>query len=128
MQALLVVRDRDTAHYISGALDTIALGETPSPSVLLHWHAMRDAFRRWGTARYDLGTRSGNVYPFKRKFRPLEHHCPPPVTLVGNETLFRLWLGAGLPMITRQWPRIKRALSGSRPQAAAPAAPDTGDE
>jgi hypothetical protein len=117
VQALLVVRDRDRAHYISGALDTEALGETPSPSVLLHWQAMRDAYRRWGCTHYDLGTRSGNVYPFKRKFRPVERHCPPPVTLVTNPTLFRLWFSAGLPAITRQWPRIKRALSGTRGRA-----------
>ena len=128
VQALLVVRDRDTAHYISGALDTVALGDTPSPSVLLHWHAMRDAYRRWGASRYDLGTRSGDVYPFKRKFRPVERRCPPPVTLPCNDTLLRLWMGAGLPMITRQWPRIKRALARSRPTAPAPAGAPSGAE
>ena len=122
VQAILVVRDRDRAHYISGALDTEALGDTPSPSVLLHWQAMRDAYRRWGCTQYDLGTRSGNVYPFKRKFRPVERHCPPPATLVINPTLFRVWFGAGLPAITQQWPRIKRVLSrtGGSPAARAP--------
>jgi hypothetical protein len=122
VQAILVVRDRDRAHYISGALDTEALGDTPSPSVLLHWQAMRDAYRRWGCTHYDLGTRSGNVYPFKRKFRPVERHCPPPATLVINRTLFGMWFGAGLPAITRHWPRIKRTLSrsGRSPAARAP--------
>lgn len=111
VQALIVVRDRDVAHYVAGALDTPALGERASPSVLLHWFAMRDAFRRWGT-HYDLGTRSGNVYPFKRKFRPTERRHPPPSTLVTGPARYALWTRAALPLVTSHWPRIKAMLAG----------------
>ncbi|HEV2179437.1 MAG TPA: GNAT family N-acetyltransferase, partial [Gemmatimonadaceae bacterium] len=71
VETILVVRDRRTAYYISGALDLAALGDAASPSVLTHWVAMRTLARE-GAEVYDLGTKSGAVYVFKRKVRPRE--------------------------------------------------------
>jgi hypothetical protein len=100
VQFVLVVRDRDVAHYVIGALDREALAGAPSPSVLLHWHAMRDNFGQ-GAPFYDLGLwGSGSLPIFKRKFRPDERVFPPPVTVVLRPTLYRLWLRA-LPALLR---------------------------
>jgi GNAT acetyltransferase-like protein len=109
VEAILVARDRKTAHYIIGALDTAALDDRESPSVLLHWHAMRE-FAREGAGFYDLGTRSGPVYTFKRKFRPVERQLSPPVTVVLNRPLFLLWSTLALGVARRLWPRFKRVL------------------
>lgn len=88
--AILVLRDCTTAHYFLGTIDTEALGDAPSPAVLLQWSAMRDAAKS-GAAFYNLGTRSGPVYTFKSKFRPVEHVHPEPVTIVVNPALYKLW-------------------------------------
>jgi Acetyltransferase (GNAT) domain len=109
VEAILVARDRTTAHYIIGALDTAAIEGHESPSVLLHWRAMRE-FAREGARYYDLGTRSGPVYTFKRKFRPVERQLPPPVTVVINRPLFLIWSALGLGVGRKLWPRLKRAL------------------
>jgi hypothetical protein len=110
VQAILVARDRSTAHYIAGALDTEAVGERESPSVLLHWVAMRH-FAAAGTRYYDLGTRSGQVYQFKRKFHPEYHHLPPPVVLVSHPARFRCWSMLADSGVRRLWPRLKRLLT-----------------
>ncbi|MGE0821951.1 MAG: GNAT family N-acetyltransferase [Candidatus Binatia bacterium] len=104
--AILIVRDRTTAYYISGALDVVALGDNPSPACQLHWYAMRDFFQL-GVKYYHLGTRSGEVYQFKRQFRPLERVNPPPLTLVINTSWYRLWSAAILRLALPVWPRIK---------------------
>jgi hypothetical protein len=98
VQAILVVRTRTRAHYLHGALDREALGERPSPSCLLHFRAMRDCFAR-GCTVYDLGSRSGPVYRFKRKFRPQEQPFEPPVNLILAPALYPLcrWLLPRLP-------------------------------
>ncbi len=108
LQAILVVRDRAIAHYIIGALDTELLGDRPSPSVLLHWHAMRE-FARLGVAYYNLGTRSGPVQVFKEKFRPALHVHPPPATIVVNPIAHAAWSRL-LPVARQVWPRIKARL------------------
>jgi hypothetical protein len=46
---------------------------------------------RQGVAEYNLGTRSGPVYSFKRKFRPEERAVPPPVSVICSPAKFRLW-------------------------------------
>lgn len=107
--AILIVRDRTTAYYISGALDVNALQDKPSPACELHWRAMRDFFKL-GAKYYHLGTRSGEVYQFKRQFHPVERVNPPPLTLVINPTLYRLWSAAVLPVALPLWPRVKRAV------------------
>lgn len=109
IQAILVVRDGPTAHYIIGALDTAALGEHESPSVLLHWTAMRH-FAAAGTRYYDLGTRSGPVYAFKQKFRPQHRQLAPPVALISNPVRFRCWSLMAETGLRRVWPRLKRLL------------------
>ena len=108
VEAILVARDHSTAHYIIGALDTAAIEGHDSPSVLLHWHAMRE-FAREGTRYYDLGTRSGQVYTFKRKFRPIERQLSAPVTVVINRALFPFWSAVGLGVGRKLWPSLKRA-------------------
>ena len=88
--AILILRDRTTAHYFLGTIDVDALGDAPSPACLLHWDAMQEAKER-GASFYNLGTRSGPVYTFKAKFRPVEHDHPAPLTLVIKPALYRLW-------------------------------------
>jgi hypothetical protein len=88
--AILILRDRTTAHYFLGAIDTDALGDAPSPACLLHWSAMRHAVDM-GATFYNLGTRSGSVYAFKAKFRPVEHDRPAPLTLAINPRLYDVW-------------------------------------
>jgi len=109
VEAILVVRDRRTAYYISGALDVNALGDSGSPSVLMHWIAMR-ALAREGVEVYDLGTKSGPVYQFKRKFHPREIVHPAPVTMVANRVLYRAW-AFGLSRLNRSWRRRLKSLA-----------------
>jgi CelD/BcsL family acetyltransferase involved in cellulose biosynthesis len=87
---ILILRDRTTAHYFLGTIDLEALGETPSPACLLHWHAMRQAVEL-GAVSYNLGTRSGPVYTFKAKFRPVELERPAPLTFAVRPRLYRVW-------------------------------------
>ena len=110
VQAIVVVRDGRTAHYIIGALDTDTLGDRESPSVLLHWLAMRH-FAAQGTRYYDLGTRSGPVYRFKQKFRPMEREIPPPVVLVPHPLRFRSWSTVIDGGLRRAWPTLKRLIA-----------------
>ncbi|HKV52843.1 MAG TPA: GNAT family N-acetyltransferase [Gemmatimonadaceae bacterium] len=109
VEAILVVRDRRTAYYISGALDVAALGGAESPAVLLQWTAMR-ALAREGVEVYDLGTKSGVVYQFKRKFRPTEIVHPLPVTVVGNRALYGAW-SFGLSRLNGPWRRRLKGLA-----------------
>jgi lipid II:glycine glycyltransferase (peptidoglycan interpeptide bridge formation enzyme) len=97
--ALLNLQDRTTAHYFLGTIDVDALGDAPSPACLLHWHAMRHAVER-GATFYNLGTRSGPVYTFKSKFRPVEHEHPPPLTFAVNPPMYKLWRRL-LPSVAR---------------------------
>jgi Acetyltransferase (GNAT) domain len=97
--AILVLRDRTTAHYFLGTIDTDALGDLPSPAVLLHWSAIKHA-RDMGASWYNLGTRSGPVYTFKAKFRPVEHQRPTPLTFRVNSRIYGLWQRM-LPAIAR---------------------------
>lgn len=91
VESVLIIRDRDTSHYLSGALDVSALpSRQASPSCLLQWRAMRDFFNL-GAKYHNLGTKSGKVYQFKRKFRPTMTQNPPPLTLVANQLLFFAW-------------------------------------
>lgn len=109
VEAILIVRDRLTSHYMSGALDVDALQGKESPSCLLHWQAMRDFFRL-GVKYYNLGTRSGTVYQFKSQFRPLEKVGAPPVTLVLRPGMYRLWSALMLRLAPSLWPRVKRLI------------------
>jgi hypothetical protein len=96
---ILNLRERTTAHYFLGTIDTDALGDAPSPAALVHWTAMRHA-AEMGATFYNLGTRSGPVYTFKAKFRPVEHDRPEPLTLIINPSLYRLWRRL-LPSVAR---------------------------
>jgi hypothetical protein len=88
--AILNLRDRTTAHYFLGTINTAALGDAPSPAALVHWVAMQHA-RQMGATFYNLGTRSGPVYTFKSKFRPTERVHPEPLTLIVKPVLYRSW-------------------------------------
>jgi hypothetical protein len=111
VQAILVVRDYDTGHYIAGALDIDALcGQKPSPSCLLHWTAMKDLIRGGGTS-YDLGMLGvGSLHIFKNKFHPARVDFPPPVTIPINP-LFHLWMKVlpGVPMLYSIWTKVGAA-------------------
>jgi Acetyltransferase (GNAT) domain len=97
--AILILRDRTTAHYFLGTIDTDALGDAPSPACLLHWTAIRQA-AEMGCTFYNLGTRSGPVYTFKAKFRPVEHDWPRPLTFAIKPKLYQLWRRV-LPAVAR---------------------------
>jgi len=109
VEAILIVRDRRTAYYISGALDVDALGDAESPSALVQWIAMR-ALAREGVEVYDLGTKSGAVYQFKRKFRPKEIVHPQPVTVIGNRALYGAW-SFRLSRLNGSWRRRLKGLA-----------------
>lgn len=88
--AILTLRDSSTVHYFLGTIDVNALGNAPSPMVLLQWEAMHHA-ASLGARFYNLGTRSGSVYKFKAKFRPIEYNRPIPLTFAVNPFLYRAW-------------------------------------
>lgn len=88
--AILVLRDASTAHYFLGTIDTEAMGDAPSPAALVQWEAMQHA-AGLGARYYNLGTRSGPVYTFKAKFRPVEHDRPIPLTFAVNPLLYSAW-------------------------------------
>jgi len=88
--AALICRGSRSSYYLIGALDRDAMRNAPTPSCLLHWTAMRDQYRQ-GVAEYNLGTRSGPVYAFKRKFRPEERAIPPPVSIICSPVKFHVW-------------------------------------
>jgi Acetyltransferase (GNAT) domain len=110
VEAVLIVRDRHVALYVSGALDVKALGEAQSPSCLVHWQAMRD-FYQLGQTYYNLGSSSGVVYQFKRKFRPQVIKLPKDVTVVTNPLLFSMWKTLVLRLALPAWPWIKRLVA-----------------
>jgi hypothetical protein len=113
VQALLIVRDRDTAHYVIGAMDVEALGEHASPGCLLHWQAMRDFYGE-GARFYNLGLwGSGGLQVFKSKFRPSERVYPAPLTLVLQPTAYRLWTRL-LPWLRNSRPRIEKLMGAVR--------------
>jgi hypothetical protein len=89
VQAILVALTGDRAVYVLGGLDRQALGDRPSPSCLLHFRAMRECFAA-GCLEYDLGSRSGPVHRFKRKFRPVERPRMPPVNWVLDPKAYEL--------------------------------------
>lgn len=113
--ALLVFRDRDTAVPYMAAVDFEALGRRPSPSVLLHWTAMR-AFARKGVRFYNFGTRFRASYEFKRKFRPVERIRPAPAVLILRKTLYRVWRSTVLCINpgTIRLSRVLRVLARSK--------------
>lgn len=115
IQAILVVRDAETAEYMIGALDLESLEGEASPSCLLHWHAMREA-RSKGCSYYNLGHPSGVVYQFKKKFRPEEVVAPPSVTMVIRPYHYWLWTKFMLEMLVPLWPMLRSILSKLRPR------------
>lgn len=97
VQVNVTFRDRDTAFCQLAALDLDTLGSHPSPSVLVHWHAMRDLFRQ-GVLHYNLGCAKGGVEQFKMQFNPRRLHYPGPLTLITNPALYATW-NAIMPLI-----------------------------
>ncbi len=96
VEALLVFRDRQTALCQFAALDVDAIGKHPSPSVLLHWFAMRDMYRM-GAVHYNLGPGTGSLLQFKQQFNPRYATYPSPLTVVFNPRLYLLWSKLVLP-------------------------------
>jgi len=91
VQSILILRDRDTAHYVIGALDVEALKDAPTPSCLLHWTAMRE-FQAMGVKRYSLGRGAGAVRTFKEKFHPTVAEYPRAHTAILRPRMYRLWM------------------------------------
>jgi hypothetical protein len=91
VQIVLVVRDRDTAHYVLGALDVAALNKATSPASLVQWKAMRE-FSREGTRYYSLGNDNpGPIREFKHEFRPRRIEFPPIRVAILKPALYRFW-------------------------------------
>ena len=109
-EAILIIRDSTAAYCISGALDIEAIKDVESPSCLLHWSAMRDFFHE-GIRYYNLGSKSGAVYQFKRQFRPVIKNNPSPVTLIINRPAYLFWSKVVLRFGPSVWPYVKRFLS-----------------
>lgn len=89
VSAILICRDSTHAFYLIGALDVKRMGDAPTPSCLLHWSAMRELGAQ-GVTEYNLGTRSGPVYVFKKKFRPQERKLSQR-TIITAPIRFGLW-------------------------------------
>lgn len=94
VSAIHLLRYGQMTEFMLGALDLSLLGKNPSPSALLHWTAMREAYRS-GSKYYNLGGPGdgvrNKVYPFKRKFRPEFLQAEPPVTVKLDHFKYRLW-------------------------------------
>jgi hypothetical protein len=90
LQIILLVRNRDTAHYILGAVDVAALNGALSPSCLTHWTAMRDFYRE-GVPSYSLGNDIGPLHLFKGKFSPRRVEYPPNAAAVLIAPLYSVW-------------------------------------
>ena len=90
VQAMVLVRDRDTAHCVARGIDVKAFDTRVSPSCLAHWTAMRD-FHREGVRIYDFGGDSVTVGWFQSKFSLRRIQYPPTATAVLNSTLYRVW-------------------------------------
>ena len=105
VESIVIVRNRDSAYYVAGALELEGLERTTaSPSCLLHWTAMRDFFAL-GATIYSLGITSS---PFKEKFRPVRTEFPAPVTMVVRPASFGLWLRV-LPLVARYGGKLRAA-------------------
>jgi hypothetical protein len=92
----LCLRDRSSVRSIT-AWDEAALGDEPSPSTFLAWHAMSE-LRRAGVREFTLGPSRGSLLVYKRRFRPAEVVHPAPVTLIVHEGRYGIWRRAVLPM------------------------------
>jgi len=110
VQVILAVRDAQTTEYMIGALDLHALEGRPSPACLLHWEAMRYAWRQ-GCTLYDFGPSGGAVAIFKQKFRPRHLEAPPLATMIVRPFVYRLWSRLVLHALLPMWPYAKRALA-----------------
>jgi hypothetical protein len=105
VEALLVCRDRKTAYGVVAALDVNSIKGKHTPSFLLYLKAMNN-LRSLGCSKYCFGTKSGDVYQFKSRFHPNITVRSPPMTMVLNKTLFKLWtLG-----ILRSLPPFRRLI------------------
>jgi hypothetical protein len=122
VEAIVVIRDGDTAHYVAGALDVEALdGRTSaSPTTLLHWKAMRD-FHGLGAKTYSLGLTS---YTFKEKFRPVQRDFPRPVTVATRPILFRLWMRVE-PLARRNFGKVRDLIARLTARRASPPRDET---
>lgn len=108
VQVVVVIRTRDLASYVAGALDVEALADATSPACLVHWRAMRDSLSM-GVKEYNLGAYGpGDVRVFKDKFRPLQRVSPVPVTVVLKPALWGIWKRV-LPLVDRNRDRVRSA-------------------
>lgn len=112
VQLALVVRAGEIAEYMIGAMDPNLICRKASPACLLHWTAMRDALRA-GYKFYDLGTPSGPVVQFKRKFRPEERRTLDSYTLPCRSFSCSVWSNLALPVMLPIWPSAKRLIAGT---------------
>jgi hypothetical protein len=102
----LVFRDRDMAHCQLAAFDA----EHRQAAVFLHWHAMRDMYRR-GARRYNLGPGPSSLARFKQQFSKQPARSPGVLTVVLNKGLFQIWRKVVFPIAKRLRPTLRKIVS-----------------
>jgi lipid II:glycine glycyltransferase (peptidoglycan interpeptide bridge formation enzyme) len=105
VEALFIIRDRSTAFCYLAALQLDRLQGKATPSVLLHWRAMRDLYNE-GCRYYSFGPGEGGVGQFKMQFSPQRVTYPPPLTVIVNQPIYRAW-SAVKPGLVSVWPTLK---------------------
>ncbi len=102
----LVFRDATAAHSHIAAFDP----EHRHAAVLLHWHAMRDMYRR-GTRFYNMGPGPGTLAQFKQQFCEQPVSYPAAMTVVLNEPLFKIWRKTIFPVAKTLRPTLRKIVS-----------------
>jgi lipid II:glycine glycyltransferase (peptidoglycan interpeptide bridge formation enzyme) len=92
MNAIIVLRDKDTSLNMSGGLDVSAVYQRIATAQYLHYFAMQQEFYKWGTQQYDfVYSASGGVAEFKQSFNPEHTQQPAPVTVVFKKRQYKLY-------------------------------------
>lgn len=104
VNAILVVRNKDTSMYMSGALDGEHIAANDTPAFYLHYQAMLHEFYTCNTAKYDLVYTPGRFGDFKTRFHPERVEDAPPATVVLSRWKYSVYTGT----VLRFSPRIKR--------------------
>jgi hypothetical protein len=96
VNAILVVRNKNTSMYMSGALDGDHITTNDTPAFYLHYRAMLQEFYVHHTHRYDLVYTPGRFGDFKTRFHPERLDDPRPSTIVLNKWKYGLYTGTVL--------------------------------
>ena len=91
VQVILIIHDRDTAHYVMGSMDLEKIGKNPSPSGWAHWKVMRSSFNK-GLSRYSFGNEGDEgLKRFKLQFLAEKTKYLPTFTVILQPIKYTLW-------------------------------------